>query len=414
MTFAEVLKAASYSTLMVGKWHNGHGSGEKPVDRGFDRYWGLLSGCSNYFNPGLKRPGEPEPIHKAPNDMRHWGDDDRVMLPYTPEDANFYSTNAFTQHALDLLEQYGREDRPFLLYVAHAAPHFPMQAWPQDIARYQGRYMTGWDVLRKQRYQRLVNMGLIDEKWGISERDNICPDWEGVTDKERWDRKMAVYAAMVDRMDWGVGKVLDKIRELGKQDNTLVLFLSDNGGCGEHIDNTPDKEPGGVDTYTTVDAPWANASNTPFRKYKVFDHEGGISTPLIACWPNVIEPGTITHQIGHVIDFLPTFSELGEADYPSHYTGHDILPVEGKSLTSIFRGGERPGHDSLFWELNGCRAVSLGPKRKHVGHHILAGHEDWELYDMDADRCELNDLSSKNPEIVNELDRMWYQWFERC
>ncbi|HIC00561.1 TPA: arylsulfatase, partial [Candidatus Poribacteria bacterium] len=357
MTFAEVLKAASYSTLMVGKWHNGHGSGEKPVDRGFDRYWGLLSGCSNYFNPGLKRPGEPEPIHKAPNDMRHWGDDDRVMLPYTPEDANFYSTNAFTQHALDLLEQYGREDRPFLLYVAHAAPHFPMQAWPQDIARYQGRYMTGWDVLRKQRYQRLVNMGLIDEKWGISERDNICPDWEGVTDKERWDRKMAVYAAMVDRMDWGVGKVLDKIRELGKQDNTLVLFLSDNGGCGEHIDNTPDKEPGGVDTYTTVDAPWANASNTPFRKYKVFDHEGGISTPLIACWPNVIEPGTITHQIGHVIDFLPTFSELGEADYPSHYTGHDILPVEGKSLTSIFRGGERPGHDSLFWELNGCRAV---------------------------------------------------------
>ena len=422
VTFAEVLKTADYRMLMAGKWHNGHGSGEKPLDRGFDRYWGLLSGCSNYFNPGLKRPSEPEPVHKAPGNMRHWGDDDRVMFPYTPEDANFYSTDAFTQHALDFLEQYGREDRPFLLYLAHAAPHFPMQAWPQDIAHYQGRYMTGWDALRKQRYQRLVNIGLIDEKWGLSARDTACPDWERMTNKEGWDRKMAVYAAMVDRMDWGIGKVLDKIRKLGKQDNTLVLFLSDNGGCGEHIDNTPDKEPGPVDTYTTVGAPWANASNTPFRKYKVFDHEGGISTPLIAYWPNVIEPESISHQIGHVMDFLPTFAELGGADYPSHYNGSDILPVEGKSLAPIFQGKERPGHNSLFWELNGCRAVrknrwkavSQGPERQHVGHHIPAGHEDWELYDMEADRCELNDLSSQKPEIVNELDRMWHQWFERC
>ena len=193
-----------------------------------------------------------------------------------------------------------------------------MQAWPQDIARYQGRYMIGWDELRKRRYRRLVGMGLIDEKWGISDRDDICPEWEGATDRERYDRKMAVYAAMVDRMDQGIGELLNKIRELGKEENTLVLCLSDNGGCGENLENSPEREPGSVDTYTTVDAPWANASNTPFRKYKVFDHEGGISTPLIAYWPNVIESGTITHQIGHVIDFLPTFAELGEADYPSH------------------------------------------------------------------------------------------------
>ena len=423
VTFAEVLRTAGYRTLMVGKWHNGYGNGEKPVDRGFDRYWGLLSGCSNYFNPGHRRCDEPEPVHKSPNDIRPWGNDDQVMMPYTPENPDFYSTDAFTQHALNFLEQYGRENRPFLLYVAHTAPHFPMHAWPQDIARYQGNYIIGWDELREQRYQRLVNMELIDAKWGKSGRDDASPEWKEVVDKEPWDRKMAVYAAMVDRMDQGIGRILEKIRELRQESNTLVLFLSDNGGCGENIDNTPDRVPGGVDTYTTVDAPWANASNTPFRKYKAFDHEGGISTPLIACWPNMIEPGSITHQVGHVIDFLPTFAELGEAEYPLHFNGHDILPMEGKSLASILRGEERQGHDSLFWELAQCRAVrkgiwkavSMGPKRKgYGGHYIPAGHENWELYNMEADRCELNDLSSANPEIVRELDGMWHRWFERC
>ncbi len=422
VTFAELLKEAGYRTLMTGKWHNGFESGEKPVDRGFERYWGLLSGCSNYYNTGLKRSGEPEPVHKEPNNLRPWGDDDEVLFPYTPEDRNFYSTDAFTQHALNFLNQYGQEDRPFLLYLAHAAPHFPMQAWPQDIERYQGRYMIGWDELRQRRYQRLVEMGLVDKEWGISDRDDICPEWSQETDRERYDRKMAVYAAMVDRMDQGIGKVLNKIGELGKEENTLVLFLSDNGGCGETLDNSPDRKPGSVDTYTTVDAPWANASNTPFRKYKVFDHEGGISTPLIAFWPNVIEAGTITHQIGHVIDFLPTFAELGEGDYPSHYHGHNILPLEGKSLVPIFRGEHRKGHDSLFWELNKCRAVrkgkwkavSLGPERRIAGHHVPTGHDKWELYNMETDRCELNDLSSKHPEIVKELDGMWQTWFKRC
>ena len=422
VTFAEVLKEAGYRTLMVGKWHNGHRSGEKPVDRGFERYWGLLSGCSNYFNPGVKRPGEPEPAHKSPHDMRHWGDDDEVMFPYTPEDPNFYSTDVFTQHALDLLDQYGNEDRPFLLYLAHAAPHFPMHAWPDDIARYQGMYSMGWDELRKQRHRRLVEMGLVEQRWSISERDDICPEWRGVDDKDRWDRKMAVYAAMIDRMDQGIGKLLDRIRALGKEENTLVLFLSDNGGCGQNIDNTPDKAPGGVDTYTTVHAPWANASNTPFRKYKVFDHEGGISTPLIACWPAVIAPGTITHQVGHVMDFLPTFVELAGASYPTHYNGHGILPVEGKSLAPIFRGGEREEHETLYWGLDECRAVrkgkwkavSLGPERQHIGYQIQAGCEGWELYDMEADRCELDDIAGKHPDIVTELDHLWRTWFDRC
>ena len=422
VTFAEVLRGAGYRTLMSGKWHNRPVRGEIPIDRGFDRFWGLLSGCSNYFNPGVRRPGEPEPVHKALNDYRHWGDESRVIHPFTPEDPDFYATDVFTERALSFLDLYGREDRPFLLYLAYTAPHFPMHARPEDIARYEGRYMIGWDEIRRRRSERLLEMNFVNERWSVSERDGICPAWEDAPDKKRWDRKMAVYAAMIDCMDRGIGKVLDKIRQLQKEENTLVLFLSDNGGCGEHIDNSPDKEPGGVDTYTTVDAPWANASNTPFRKYKVFDHEGGISPPLVAYWPRIIRPGTMTHQIGHVIDFLPTFADLAGGVYLSHYNGHDIHPPDGRSLAPIFRGEKRESHETLFWEIRGCRAVrkgrwkavSLGPERRHVGHDIPAGCDGWELYDMEADRCELDDLSGRHPAVVKELDGLWRSWIEDC
>ena len=422
VTFAEVLREAGYRTLLSGKWHNPPREGETPVDRGFDRFWGLLSGCSNYFNPGARRPGEPEPVHKSPGDHRPWGNDGAVMHPYTPEDPDFYATDAITDRACAFLDQYGAEDRPFLLYLPYTAPHFPMQALPEDIARYDGKYLEGWDALRDRRWERLVDMGLAEERWGISERDALCPPWEDASDKTRWDRKMAVYAAMIQCMDRGIGKVLDRIRQLGEEQNTLVLFLSDNGACGEHFDNSPDKPPGGVDTYVTVDAPWANASNTPFRKYKVYDHEGGISTPFIAHWPGVIEPGTITHQVGHVIDILPTFLDISGAEYPDRYNGQDIHPHDGRSLLPILRGEERDPHDLLFWEMNGCRAVrkgkwkavSLGPERNHAGHEIPAGQDEWELYDMEADRCELNDLSADRPDLVNELDALWREWFERC
>ena len=233
---------------------------------------------------------------------------------------------------------------------------------------------------------------------------------------------MAVYAAMVERMDRGIGRVLDKLRELDAEQDTLVLFLSDNGGCGEHIDNTPERDPGGVDTYATVDAPWANASNTPFRKYKVFDHEGGIATPLIASWPRVIRPGAITHQVGHVIDLLPTFAELAGAAYPAWWRGQAVAPLDGRSLAPILRGARRAPHAALFWELNGCRAVrrgrwkavSLGPERWHVGHRIAAGCAGWELYDVAADRCELIDRAREQPELVTELDRLWRRWFAAC
>jgi arylsulfatase A-like enzyme len=422
VTFAELLRDAGYRTLMSGKWHNGHGPGELPVERGFDRYWGLVDGGSNYFNPGVRRPGEPEPVHKAPGDCRFWGDDERLIKPFTPEDPDFYITDSFSEHAVAFLDRYGAEERPFLLYLAYTAPHFPLQAPPEDIARYQGRYLVGWDEVRRRRYRRLLELGIVQPHWGISERDAICGSWEQAADKPRWDRKMAVYAAMVERMDRGIGRVLDKLRELNAEDNTLVLFLSDNGGCGEHIDNTPDRLPGTVDTYTTVDAPWANASNTPFRKYKVFDHEGGIATPLIACWPAVIEPGAISHEVGHVVDFLPTFAELAGAEYPESYRGNRIVPADGISLAPLLRGQPRSPHPHLCWELNGCRAirrgrwkaVSMGPPRCYAGHRFPPGCDGWELYDMAADRCETNDMAAERPGLVRELDTLWRGWYERC
>ena len=191
----------------------------------------------------MRRPGEPEPVHKAPGDHRLWGDDRRLTRPFTPDNPDFYITDAFSDRAVSFLDRYGGDARPFLLYLAYTAPHFPLHAPEQDIARYQGRYLVGWDELRRRRHARLCELGLVEERWGMSERDALCGTWEEAQDKQRWDRKMAVYAAMVDRMDQGIGRVLDRIRALGKEQDTLVLFLSDNGGCGEHIDNTPERVP---------------------------------------------------------------------------------------------------------------------------------------------------------------------------
>ena len=427
VTIAEVLKEAGYRTLMTGKWH----ADEIPVERGFDRYYGLADGCCNFFNPGNKRSGEPKPARKR---VRRWAIDDEVYHPYTPEDPDFYTTDAFTDYAVDYLEEYSQEDRPFFLYVGYTAPHYPLHARPEDIAKYRGRYMKGWDALRRERYQRQLDMGLIPERWKLAPRDDRVPSWENVEDRagwafealqdrtlgtltwenvkdrELWDLKMAVYAAMVDRMDQNIGRILDTIREQGEEENTLVLFLADNGGCAELVHLTPDVPPGrSVDSYRTVDPPWANAQNTPFRKYKRWDHEGGISTPLVAHWPGVIEPGTVTRQVGHVIDVMATCAEIGGAEYPLSYKGRSVLPLEGKSLLPVFRGEERNGHDALYWQFDDCRAVREGKWKLVEG-----GDRPWELYDMEADRTELHNLAKKHPDRVQSMARQWKAWAERA
>ncbi len=407
-TFGEVLRAAGYRTLITGKWHQS----PLPTTRGFDRYFGLADGCCNFWNPGTKaRPGEKPPGRKGKTRVRRWAIEGKAIAGYVPEDKNFYTTDAFSNYAVARLEEYKNEDKPFLLYLPYTAPHYPLHAWPEDIARYRGKYKIGWDALRKQRYERMIKMGMFDKKFAASPRDPGVPAWKGLSEKEKddWDLRMAVYAAMIDRMDQGIGKVLAKVRELGKAENTLVLFLADNGGCAERVNRTPSIPPGPVESYRSVDPPWANASNTPYRKYKSTDYEGGACTPLIAYWPKVIKAGSITGQVGHIIDMLPTFMDISGAKYPKEIGGRKLKPLAGKSLLPIFQGKGRPGHDVLYWAFGRAKAVREG-KWKLVKY----GNAKWELYDMDEDRTELNDLAGKNADKVKRLSGMWDAWSRKC
>ncbi len=403
LTIAEALKPAGYHTLMAGKWHVGENRPHWPVDRGFDHHFGLISGGANYFDITQD---------KAKNVVRKMAIDDQ---PYKPPREGFYITDAFSDHAVQLLDEHGRDERPFFLYLAYTAPHWPLHALPEDIARYRGKYSKGWDAIREERYQRMVKMGLIRDQWKMSPRDGENPPWSEEKDQELMDLKMAIYAAQIERMDRGIGRVLDKIRDLGKQENTLVMFLSDNGGCAEGgpqgFDNRKNGlPPGGVDSFMSYGQSWANASNTPFRRYKHWVHEGGIATPFIACWPAVIQSrGTITNEVGHLIDVMATCLDVAGAAYPKTRDSRELTSLEGKSLLPVFREGQRQGHEALFWEHEGNRAVRQGKWK------LVAAHgKPWELYDLEADRTELHDLASEHPDQVDELTALYNGWARRC
>ncbi len=406
-TFGEVLRAAGYRTIISGKWHQR----PLPATRGFDRYFGLADGCCNYWNPGTAaRPGEKEPGRKRPA-PRRWAIEGEAIMGYVPEDKNFYTTDAFTKYAIERLQEYKDENKPFLLYLPYTAPHYPLHAWPEDIAKYRGKYKIGWDKLRRQRYERQIKMGLLNPKYKLSPRDERVPSWESLSDEEKdeADLKMAVYAAMVDRLDQGIGKVFAKIKEHGKWENTLVLFLADNGGCPETPDTTPDIPPGPLEGYRALGPPWANASNTPYRKYKSTDYEGGACTPFIASWPGVIKPGTMTDQVGHIIDIIATFIDITGAAYPEQINGKKLKPLAGKSLLPIFQGKQRKGHEVLFWQFSKAKAVRTG-KWKLVRY----GQADWELYDLENDRTELNNLATQYPQKVKNMAAMWDEWWIKC
>ena len=436
VTMVEMLKTAGYHTLMTGKWHLQMELGGLPFERGFDRNYGPTGGGCNYFNPGLRRPGEPEPARKTPaHGYEVFAIDDQLIQPYTPEDPDYYTTDAFTDRALEYLDEYGPGEDPFFLYMAYTAPHWPLHARPRDIAKYQGRYKVGWDHLREQRMERMVEMGLIEERWALSARDPDALPWDEIEDKDAWDLKMAVYAAMVDSLDQNIGRLMAKIRELGEEENTLVLVLSDNGASDEDRTSTPDIPPGTVDSYHSANLPWGNLSNTPFRKFKRWNHEGGIATPLIAYWPRVIpQRGAITHQMGHLIDVMATCADVTGADYPSTHNGREVASLEGKSLLPVFKGEQREGHEALFWNQDGLwRAVRAGkwklvspdywvpynPWRRDEANKPPANREPdpdglWELYDMDADRTEENNLADQYPDRVREMAVMYYKWERRC
>jgi arylsulfatase A-like enzyme len=415
VTIAEVLRESGYRTAMSGKWHVTPFHESKanwPQQRGFEEFYGTIHGAGSYYDPvSLTRGNEPA----------------------KPEGKNFYYTDAISDHAAACVDKFAREPRPFFLYVAYTAPHWPLHALPEDIAKYENKYRSGWDELRVARHRRQIQLGIVDPKWPLSGRDSAVPAWSGVSNQEWEAHRMAVYAAQIDRMDQGIGKILARLRATGAENNTLIMFLADNGGCAEgsaappagrtpppyvpthapdgrpvRRGNIPAIVPGAPDTYATYGRSWANASNTPFRSFKHWVHEGGIATPFIASWPAAIRGGTTTSHVGHVIDVMATCLEISGAIYPREYRGTAIIPVEGKSLLPVFNGKAGERDTELFWEHEGNRAVRQG-KWKLVAAHDAS----WELYDMQSDRTELNNLAATHPDKTKELIGKYALWATR-
>ena len=396
-TFGEVLRPIGYRTLISGKWHQT----PLPTTRGFDRYYGLADGCSNFFNPGIKaRPGAGR---KGKTRTRRWAIEDKVIMGYTSPDKKFYHTDAFTSYAIDRLDEYKGEEKPFVLYLPYTAPHYPLHAWPEDIAKYRGKYKVGWDKIRKQRFKRMKEMGIIGSNHKLTPRASKA--WEDLSEeqKDAEDLKMAVYAAMIDRVDQNLGRLFAKVKELGKWENTLIMFLTDNGACSEQPNTTPDIPPGPVESYRTISVGWANASNTPYKKFKSTDYEGGIRTPFIAHWPGVIKPA-MTNQVGHLIDVSATFRDITGAKYPKIINGKKTKTPVGKSLLPIFKGKEREIHHEIYWRFNRANAVRQGDLK------VVRAGKVWELYDLKADPTEMNNLAKQMPEKTSELANLWEDW----
>jgi len=401
VTLGEVLRTAGYQTSLTGKWHLGSSPPKRPIDRGFDEYYGLMDGCCNFFDPSI-----PDPPYKGGR-IRKFAHNDEWITEF-PDD--YYTTDAFSDHAAETIRRFAKTDKPFFVHVCYTAPHYPLHAKPEDIAKYRGKYTMGWYELRRQRHERQLAMGLLDPKWKLAPEDPKVGPWEDFADNQLWELRMAVYAAMIDSMDQGIGRIMQALAEAKVEDNTLVMFLSDNGGCSELPEGADFPHPAGPkEYYTSVGPGWGWAQNTPFRRYKSWVHEGGISTPLIVRWPGVVRPGQLTDPVGHVIDFMPTCAELAGAQYPDSFAGNRIIPCEGKSLVPVFKGETRRPHESISWYWSGNRAIRQGPWK-------LVWDKDfkrWELFDVEADRTELDDLADRHPDRVRQMADDWFAWAEK-
>jgi arylsulfatase A-like enzyme len=429
VTLAEVLKGAGYGTYACGKWHvtrfiHAQSLEEKhnlPRQRGLDRFFGTINGACSSF--------EPQTL-TLDNDSA----EDLVG-------EGFYYTNALGDHAVRFIgEHMDRDpDTPFFLYAAFTAPHWPLHAPEEDLSRTRGRFDMGWDELRRARYERQKVSGIVDPQWLLTERDPRVPAWEEAGDKDWQLRRMEVYAAQVEILDRNIGRIVSELERRGALDDTLILFLSDNGGCAEeintpgwydyilrggegvsrertldgkpiHVGNDPSVMPGAYDTYQSYGIPWANVSNTPFRLYKSFDHEGGVATPLIVHWPaRISATGDLRHQVGHLIDIMPTLAGVAEAAYPTTFGERTITPMEGVSLVPAFSDATLE-REAIYFEHEGRRAVLTG-EWKLVARGRNAP---WELYDMKVDRTETHDLAGERPEEVERLNGLWQAWAERA
>ncbi|MBT3376417.1 MAG: arylsulfatase [Lentisphaerae bacterium] len=399
LTLGEALGKAGYRTALSGKWHLGRGATTHPHKRGFQEFYGLLDGCCNFFNPV-----QPDPPYKGAR-VRAFGQNDERIESFP---ADYYTTDAFTDHAIASMRTFAGEGKPFLLHLCYTAPHYPLHAKPEDIAKYVGKYREGWDVLRKERYERQKKMGLLDpEQCRLSGKDSRAYSWKEA-DHDFEDLRMAVYAAMIDSMDQNIGRLLRALGDLGIADNTVVMFLSDNGGCSEEPGgrNPSKRTPGPGRDYVAVGPAWGWAQNAPFRRYKSWVHEGGISTPFIVRWPGVVKPGAINRDVAHIIDIMPTFLDMAGASYPEVHNGQQVLPVEGRSFLPLLAGKTRPGHERLFWEWSGNRAIREADWKLVWDKTVKA----WELYDLSVDRTEVNDLAARHPERVTRLSAAWFSW----
>lgn len=403
VTIAEVLREAGYFTAMTGKWHLGQQHGTPPWKRGFDRSLNLQAGGVYFHNQTGSKGGAKLFLNGEEKPLND------------PQFGEWYGTFLWSQWGLKFIDEALSTKQPFFLYVAHCAPHFPLMAPAEEIARYRGKYLAGWDALREARHRRQVEMGVVDAKWPLTPRPPNSPAWKDVPDedRQRFDHMMAIYAAMIDTMDRSVGTLVAGLRERGVLDNTLVVFVSDNGGNAESgpSGRYEGDNPGDAHSNVFLGQNWATLNNTPFRKWKHFVHEGGSATPLIAHWPRGIaesEHGKLVHQPGHVIDLMPTIVDAVAAGYPAEFRGKTVEPMEGVSLTPAFAGRAIARTAPIFFNHEGNRAVRDG-KWKLVA---LAG-QPWELYDIDADRTELHDLSSQHPERVTAMSAQYESWARR-
>ncbi|MCA9205444.1 MAG: arylsulfatase, partial [Planctomycetales bacterium] len=443
VTIAEALKPAGYATYAVGKWHvtkatNPDGPKDNwPLQRGFDRYYGTITGAGSFYDPGtLTR-------------------DNTMISPFADSEyqpKQYYYTDAISDHAVRFINEHGQDNlkrteernQPFFMYVAYTAAHWPMHALPEDIAKYEGKYSNGYKPIREARFERMKQLGLIEPTWQMSPQ---AGNWEQV-EHPAWEaRCMEVYAAMIDRMDQGISRIVSTLKERGQLDNTLIFFLQDNGGCQEtngrngdrrrpvepslpaiaadaiRLDVVPKQNragvptltgphimPGPEDTYIAYGLNWANVSNTPFREYKHFVHEGGISTPLIAHWPAGIKRhGELERQPGHLIDIMATCVDVAGAKYPKTYhQDQKIKPLEGRSLKPAFTG-QTIERDAIYWEHEGNRAIRVGNWKL-----VAKENQPWELYNLELDRPELHNLAAEQPDRVKELSAKWDAWAARA
>ncbi|MGC1481341.1 MAG: arylsulfatase [Chthoniobacterales bacterium] len=407
-TLPQVLKTADYQTGMVGKWHLGTDpKTDGPIQKGFDSFYGTMGGAGSFWNPPLLA---------------------RDTELISPEGEDYYYTDAITEEAVRQINQFSEAKEPFFQYVAYTAPHWPLHAPEETIDKYLDRYQGGWKELREERYARMIEMGIIDEDtWPLPPMEPGVPDWETVDHKPWRVRNMAIHAAMVEIMDQGIGKIVDALKSTGAYENTLIVFMSDNGACAEHLhDNAHgtatnviaeaeeagetiavgdqyDVPMGGPLTFGSIGKNWANALNSPLRRYKSNVHEGGACTPAIVHWPaGMKQRGEITRQRGHVVDLMATCIELAEATYPAEHDGVATGPLDSLSLVPVLTGGEQPPEHPYYFNHAGTRALIRGDWKV-----MREADGAWKLYNLRNDRTETTDVSASHPELVNELTDLW-------